>query len=189
MNLQSIYLYVLKYLQLLIYIKNYKMNTIPNEMEDEFRSFLCKIFTDFGLDNVTCKLFSMLYLELEPVAIDELSSVTGYSLATISNKMRLLEGIGFAQRVKAPKSKKVFYFVEKNFISLMNKKLDKMKEIEIRPAKEIIPAIINKFKNKKFSEKMKLKYEIIQNYYKQILEIEKIIDEMKLKLNKVGSRN
>lgn len=156
-------------------------------IEKEMREFAEQVFRNFGLDILSSKIIAILYTEPEEVALEELSKKTGYSLASISNKTRFLENVEMIEKVKKPGSKKVYYYMEKDLFKMMQKKLEKAYEAEINPAKQKVPEIIEKYKNKKLNEKSKKKLEIMQNYYQQIIKLDKVFRQMQVRL-KNGSK-
>ncbi|MBT4460949.1 hypothetical protein HN789_07715 [archaeon] len=154
-------------------------------IESEFTKFCITSGKGYGLDSLSSKLFSIIYLESSEIALDQLAKITGYSLASVSNKMRLLESFGMVQRIKKPGSKKVFYYMEKDVIKLTKMHFEKIIQAEIEPAKQMMPELITKFKTKKLNKKDKTKLGIIKNYYKQMLGVEEIMIDMIQKLDKL----
>lgn len=153
--------------------------TIEKSMESEFEEFAITVFHQWGIDTPTCRLFAILYLESNEVSIDDLAKRTGYSLASVSNKMRLLLGSHVIRRIKKPGSKKVYYYGEKNLKKIFGLKIDKAILTEVEPAKAIIPNMLKKYAKAKLSVDGKKKYSVINNYYKQILQFEKFLIKMK----------
>ena len=154
-------------------------------IEEEFTDFCIQSGRNHGLDSVCSKLFGILFLEPEEICIDELAKKTGYSLASVSNKMRFLQGFGFVQRIKKPGSKKVFYFMEKDVVKLTLMHFEKMQTAEVIPAKELMPKLIEKFERKKLNKIEAQKYKIIKDYYKNMLKIDKLMQTLILDLKKI----
>ena len=73
--------------------------------------------------------------------------------------------------------KKIYYFMEKDITRLLRKKMDAIQQKEINPAKIMLPKLLDKYKIAKLSSEDKKKREIIVNYHKEILKIEKLITE------------
>ena len=96
--------------------------------------------------------------------MDELAKKTGYSLASVSNKVKMLESLGMVTRRTKPGSRKVFLYTEKNLLDIMKQQLIKKQEYAIKMAKGTAFSIIEKNKNKLKSEKQKRKLKIIENY-------------------------
>ncbi|MEK6916931.1 MAG: hypothetical protein AABW92_04250 [Nanoarchaeota archaeon] len=148
-------------------------------LSEEFTEFTVDIWESKGLDALSSKLFATLFLEPKELSIDELSKKTGYSLASVSNKMRFIENIGLASRIKKPGTKKVFYYVEKDLKKIMKKQFDTIFNKEIKPIKETMPKLIEKYENEIISKEEKEKLGIIKNYYYQTLELEKKLLDFK----------
>ncbi|MBN2421928.1 hypothetical protein JXB41_01765 [Candidatus Woesearchaeota archaeon] len=157
---------------------------------EEFNRKIISLFKEMGRgqgieDNLLMEIFARLYVEPEPTAMDELAEATGYSLASISNKIKMLGPIIGIKRIKKPGSKKLYIYMEKDFLAIWKNALIKKEEFVIKNAKEKIPLIIDEYKKKARTEKDKKKIEIINNYYKQILKLEKITNIMVKELNKI----
>ncbi len=160
-----------------------------DELEKEWMVAFNKIAKSFGLDDLSSKVVSVLYLEPEEVPMEDLAKKTGYSLASISNTMRLLENMGFVQRIKKPGTKKVYFYMEKDLAKLNIMKINAANEHFIKPAKEFLPQLINKYKSKVKDEKSRKKLRIIENYYLQLLQFEKILQHMLEKLDEISLKD
>ena len=87
---------------------------------EELNKEIMALFQEMGRgqglnDDLLMIIFSTLYLEPEPIAMEELAKKTGYSLASISNKTKLLEPIMDITRTRNPGSKKYIYTWKKIF--------------------------------------------------------------------------
>lgn len=160
-----------------------------DELEREWMAAFSKIAKSFGLDDLSSKIVSVLYLEPEEVPMEDLAKKTGYSLASISNTMRLLENIGFVQRIKKPGTKKVYFYMEKDLVKLNIRKINAANENFIKPAKEFLPQLINKYKSKVKDERSKQKLQIIENYYAQLLQFEGMLKHWMEELNELSLKN
>ncbi len=136
--------------------------------EREFIDLGIKIYKDFGFDSLTSRLIMLLYIEPEEISMDELSEKTGYSLASVSNKMKVLEGLRVVSRIKKPGTKKIFFYMEKDMLKLQKQKIEAFYEKFIEPSKKRLPEIISSAKKAKLDEVSKKKLEIIKNYSKQV---------------------
>jgi DNA-binding transcriptional regulator GbsR (MarR family) len=146
-------------------------------LEKEFTEHFATSCKGMGMDDLSLKVFSILFLEPEEIAMEEIAKRTGYSLASISNTMKNLEIVGFVQRTRKPGSKKVFFFMDKDIIKMNIQKMIYASENMIKPAKQKLPEMIKKYKDKAKTENSKKKITIIQNYYDQMLIFEKIIEK------------
>lgn len=150
---------------------------------DNLEKEMAKVFSimgkTFGFNDLCTNVLSVLYLSIEDISLDEIAKKTGYSLASISNTMKILEQIGIATKSRKPGSKKNYYYMEKNMLKLNIQKITKASENYIIPAKDMLPEIIGKYKKKAKLEKDKKKLELIENYFEQIKNFEKILNKWK----------
>ena len=113
--------------------------------------------------------------------MDDLAERSGYSLSGVSTKMKMIESLGFADRVKKPGSKKVYFYINKSLKDLMVSKIRKGIQVEVNPVKETIPAILEKYKKEYVSAKdakFKAQYENLKKYYDDMLKIEVIMKKL-----------
>lgn len=148
------------------------------ELENDFINFTSTVFGNLGLDSLGSSIVGIVFLEPEPVPMEELAKRTGYSLASLSNKLKLLEAQQLIKKTRKPGSKKSFYYIEKDVYQIMHRKMKAMKELFMAPAHEILPDLIDKYKGKKLAGEDRKKFDIVQNYYRQIKEVEQCMDRM-----------
>ena len=156
-------------------------------LEKDFFELFQSIFKAYGLSDLCVKVTSLLYLEPEEVSMEDLVKKTGYSLASISNTMKLLENAGMVQRVRKPKTKKIFFYMEKNLIKINMSKLKVAHDNSIKPAKEYLPQIIAKYKNKVKCEDDKKKLKIVENYLKQVTMFEGVLNKWQEDLTRISN--
>ena len=147
-------------------------------IDKDFMNLYQQIGQIQGIDGILTSLLGKIYIEPEPVAMDELSNITGYSLASISNKVRILESMGFVVRKKKPGSKKIFFYMEKNILDIFRNQMLKKEKHVLKLIKEKMPLMINKYKKKDLSNTEKMKLKIIENYFKQNLKMESIMKDV-----------
>jgi HTH-type transcriptional regulator, osmoprotectant uptake regulator len=145
------------------------------EMEQEFGGFMKSIGKVYGLPEITTQIIAVMYLEPEEIAMSDISRKTGYSLASISNAMKTLEGIGLVQRIKHPGSKKVFFYMEKDLARLHIQKFQAYYDAQVKPALALVPAMITKYKKIAKNDRSRKKIEILENYHRQAVSFEKVI--------------
>ncbi|MBW2967866.1 hypothetical protein KY362_05255 [Candidatus Woesearchaeota archaeon] len=155
------------------------------DFEREFIDFAAGVWQSFGLDPLSSQLVGIIFLEPEEVSMEDLAKKTGYSLPSLSNKLRMLEGLMLVKRVKKPGTKKAFYYIEKDVYSIMLRKLQSMQDRFIQPAKNTIPGIIERNKGSRMNADEKRKMEMIQTYYKQLLEVETCLAKHRQALEKM----
>ena len=114
-----------------------------------------------GWDSLTSKLVGILYIEPGEIALEDLAKRTGYSLASVSNKIRQLEPFGIIQRATKPGTRKVFLSMEKDLLGSHHRHILTVARKKISLAKDRLPGIL---KAKGSLEQKK----ILQNYLKQV---------------------
>ena len=158
------------------------------QAEKDVMKLFESISTMYGMDILTSKISSIIYIEPEPVSLDELAKRTGYSLSSISNKIKKLSLFMPIIKSRKPGSKKIFVSMEKEMFKVLKAQLQKSREIEIVPVKNKLPGIIKDFKNQVKTEKDKKKLKIIEQYYKDVSKFDKIMNKC-LKNLKVWNEN
>jgi len=140
--------------------------------KEEFIEYIINLNKIKGLDDLSSKLVAILYVEPKEISLEELAKRTGYSLSAVSTYMKSIERMGIIKRTKKPKSKKIYFYMEKDTISKFKDLWKKRYSKLIETAKHKVPEIIEKYKKEKGSEE---ELRIIKNHYKQILSMEKIM--------------
>ena len=137
-------------------------------------------------DSLLVTLFAKLYLEPEPVAMDDLAKETGYSLASVSNKIRVMEHIFQLKRVKKPGSKKIYLYMEKDIFRIWKEALIKKEEWVIKKVKNKLPPLIEEIRKKARTENDRKKMELLQAYYDKMLKFGSVLDKIINEFEKVG---
>ena len=91
--------------------------------------------------------------------------------------MKTIQKTGFLKEIHKPKTKKLYFTIEKDFSKHMKKMVDMIRKTKIEPAKDRLPQLILNFKTeiKKSKDLSSIKkLDIIEKYYTQILNMEKI---------------
>ncbi|MFW6226225.1 MAG: hypothetical protein ACOC3V_04650, partial [bacterium] len=86
--------------------------------------------------------------------------------------------LGLIVKFTKPGSKKIYLKVERNIFKLSKNNLINQKDKSLTRVKELIPNLIEKYKLIKLDNLKKKKLEIIENYYRQMLLSEKLIDNL-----------
>jgi DNA-binding transcriptional regulator GbsR (MarR family) len=136
-------------------------------------------------DSLMTEIFARLYIEPEPIAMDDIAKKTGYSLASISNKVKLLGPLMHIKRIKKPGSKKVFLSMEKDIFSIWKAALVKKEEFVVKRVKDKMPAIIKEYKEKTKTKQDQKRIIILENYYKQIIKFEQVLKRIIAEINKI----
>ena len=156
-----------------------------DEIDKEFIEFYQTASRVQGVDASLGTIMAVLYLEPKEISMEELAKKTGYCLASICNKLKMFEPAGYVKRIRKPGTKKVYLRAEKNILEIMKKGFTMKQELVINLAKEKIPKIISKYKDKKLSEEQKKKIKIIEEYYKEMLKFKELIHEMQKKIDEM----
>jgi DNA-binding transcriptional regulator GbsR (MarR family) len=160
-----------------------------DEIEKEFTDVFSRVGGSLGFSDLPAKVIGILYLGSSEVSMDELVAKTGYSLASISTTTRLLETAGVISRIKKPGTKKVFYYMEKDLAKMNIAKLAIMQENFIDPIKDGLPPMIERYRNKDKEETTKKKLKLVENYYRQTLQLECLLTEWIKQLEALSRKN
>ena len=144
-------------------------------IEKDFSRFLCSTFKSYGLSDLLATVGSFLYIQPKEVSLEKIAAETGYSLASISNTIRMMEGIGLIQKIRKPGSKKLYVYMEKNLFKLNIQKVKAAREKTVKRAKSELPLLIEKYRKKAKGEDSKRKLAIIEDYHSYIVEFEKLL--------------
>ena len=79
--------------------------------------------------------------------------------------------------------------MEKDLIKININKLKAAYENTIKPVKENVPQIISKYKNKVRGDKERRKLQIIEDYYKQVIRFECILNKWMQDLTKISGES
>ena len=140
----------------------------------EFIELLTECGKAKGFDELSSKLWSILYVEPKELSLDELSKRTGYSLSAVSTAMKFMERAQIIKRIKKPQSRKAYFYIEKDILNSFLQLLKRHYNTILLPSKQKLPKIINRYKQSKESKE---ELKIVQNYYDQIISYEKIVDK------------
>ena len=147
-----------------------------DDLDKEFIDVYKDTASMFVFGDLPADIVGMLYLEPEGVTMEDISKETGYSPASISNTIKMMENLGIIRRIKKPGTKKIYFYMEKDLAKINIQKLNTIHEKLIHPMKDRLPKIIAKYKNKVKDEKSKKKLKVAENYYKQMLCFEKMTE-------------
>jgi len=150
---------------------------------EELNKKIIKLFEEMGRgqglnDSLLVEIFARLYFEPEPVAMEDLAKKTGYSLASISNKVNALGPVIGIQKIRKPGSKKIYISMEKDIMKIWKDALLKKQEYVINKVKSKVPEIIKEYKAKVKTEYDKRKLKNLENYYDQVIGFGRILDKI-----------
>ena len=131
-------------------------------LDQEFVEMYKDIGMRQGLNNpLLTMIFAHIFIEPEDIAMDELARRTGYSLASVSNAIKLLDTMAPIKKVKKPGSKKLYLRVEKDFSKMFRESIEKKEQLMITLIQQKVPEIISKHKHRAKTERQKKKIKIL----------------------------
>ena len=147
----------------------------PASPKEEFTELIAQNLKSEGFDEISSRIVGVLFIEPEEMSLEEISIETGYSLSAVSTAMKNLSQFHIVRRFQKPGSKKAFFFLDKNLVSIGAQALRMKYDNVILPSKKILPEIIEKYEQES-SDKSQSELEIISRYYRQILKLESIVE-------------
>ncbi len=150
-------------------------------LQQEFIEMATHIGQSIGQEHSMTVIFSILFSEPDAISMEDLAAKSGYSLALISQKIKILESFNIIQRTTRPGSKKVYLYMHKDLLDVWINQIYGPASKKISLAKELSPKLLDKYKNNLQSDRDKKVFNIIQDYYKQT----KIIDQMLAEAKKI----
>lgn len=150
------------------------MVKVEDSPKEEFKKAIYNSFRALGIDDFPSKLMSVLQSEPEEISLGELSQMTGYSLSALSTTLKAMEENNMVKRFKKPKSRKVYVFMDKDLVTLYTELQKKRYNQSLLPFFQILPRIIQKYKDK---EEFKSEIEMLEDFGEQL----KFLDEQSRK--------
>lgn len=157
-----------------------------DEIDREFIAFYQNVGKAYGMDSLMAALFARVYIEPGEMGMSELAEETGYSLASVSNKIRQLEPSGLISRNTKPGTRKVFVHADKDILKIAMGQLLRTRANETQPAAIEIPLMIERFEKEELSEKQQEKLGILRRYHRDMLKLDSLLEEMLDKLEKLS---
>ena len=105
-----------------------------------------EIFKGYGVDDITAQILSILNFESNEISMEELAQRTGYSLASISLKVKNIEQFWSIKRISKPGSRKTYLYMEKNLLDAFATQIRNGFETELNLAKTKITPLIEEYK-------------------------------------------
>ncbi|MCQ1534204.1 MarR family transcriptional regulator [Methanosarcina sp. KYL-1] len=157
-----------------------------DEIDREFIAFYQNVGKAYGMDSLMATIFARVYVEPGEMGMSELAEETGYSLASVSNKIRQLEPSGLITRNTKPGTRKVYVHSDKDILRIALGQLVRTRASETQPAAIEIPRMIERFEKEELSEKQQEKLEILRRYHRDMLKLDSLLEEMLEKLEKLS---
>lgn len=155
------------------------------KFEEEFINFFSNVGKNLGMDELPMRVFSIMYMEPDDMTMDDIATKTGYSIPSISNTMKFLEGMRIVHRNKKPGSRKIYFSVERNLAKMNINKLEATNETMVQPTKLYFPEIL---KHKPKDNKSKEKLKILKDYYDQMIEFEGLLEKWRKDLEELAKK-
>src|SRR3989338_363741 len=112
------------------------------ELDKKFIDVYKEIGRAEGMDELMLIIFARLYIEPEEIAMEDFAKETGYSLASISNKVNMLGSIWPIKKFRKPGTKKIFLYLDKSIIKILKETMLRKQQYSISVVKEKLPSII-----------------------------------------------
>jgi len=110
----------------------------------EFENLVYQGMKSYGLDELSSKLLAILHSEPDPLTLEELSTMTGYSFSAVSAAMKLLSGINLVEKTKKAGSKKLYFSVQRDMLTMTIDAIKSKNEFMVSPALKDLPVTISK---------------------------------------------
>ena len=163
---------------------------MANSAKERFVELMAETNKVWGYDALSSKILGILFIEPKEIALDELAKKAGYSPSTVSTAMKYAERAGMVKRSKKPNSRKVYFYMENDMLSLYLQISRREYENMILPSKIKLPKIIEQYKLEESKSKNSgEELEILENYYKGILVLEQIEKEFIEKLEQYATND
>ncbi len=147
-----------------------------DKLEKDIVEYFKKIGAIQGLDELTSTIIGILYTAIEDITMEDLVRKTGYSLASISNKISFLSNLGIIKKYTKPGNKKIYLNMEKDHMKMIKSGLAIIeKKLEI--TKREIPLILEKHKKSKDK-----RLENLKHIQKQMEPVSRLLKEFVEKL-------
>ncbi|MFW5745976.1 MAG: GbsR/MarR family transcriptional regulator [Nanoarchaeota archaeon] len=153
-----------------------------DSIESGFLEFQSSIAGRMGVDNVMSTILALLYLEPDPIPMEQIAEKSGYSLASISNKAKMMQSMGLLKRTTQPGSRKLYLYMEKDISKILREQLLQSQEVMIETAKKELPVLIAAAEERADQEQ---KIQLLKRYLQEMLRYERFIQEMLKTLDKM----
>lgn len=150
--------------------------------DDEIYETIFKIFEDWSVNQggkrVVGRVYAVLWLEGEPMEINEIQNASGYSLTTIRSTLNILETFQVVRRIKRAHEKKLFYECSKDMTQNVQNSMQQTLNQNLRVSLELIRGLkvdlesITNEKVKRNIQEIESEFERLTEYTESLLEVE-----------------
>ena len=144
---------------------------------NEFEDLVYRGIRSQGFDELSSRMIAILYSQPDPLTLEELSAITGYSFSAVSATMKLLSGIKIVEKTKRAGSKRLYFSVQRNMLTLTIAAIRSKSEFMVAPALNDLPGIIERCKNSN-AEGSERTLRIIEQYYQQMKALDLIFENL-----------
>lgn len=144
---------------------------MPEQPKDKFMEMIYESGRLSGLDELSARIISILYVEPDEISLEELAERTSYSPSAVSTTMKMMVETGRIKRLKKTGTRKAYFYMEKDRITQYVRMLKNRYEKIVLPAKNGMPGIIEEYHK---SDAPQEELDIAENYYKQVIALEEV---------------
>lgn len=159
-----------------------------DSIDKDFIAFYQSVGKAYGMDSLASTIFARLFIEPGEIAMSELAEETGYSLASISNKLRMFELSGSVTRRTKPGTRKIYVSADKDILKVTLRQFQQFRVHHALPASVEIPHLLERYEKEDLDEQQQVKLEILRHYYEDMLKLDALILEMLDKLEKLSQQ-
>lgn len=164
------------------------MNSKNQPKLDPITSDFIEIFNPVGravgVDNLTVTIMGILFIEPHEISMEELANKSGYSLASISQKIKTFTPLKIIKKTTHPGSRKVYLYMEKDIFETWKTQIIQTATSKLKIIKDNVPHFLETHRATAKSKSDKEKLKIINTYYYQALEFEKILKNLLIEIEK-----
>lgn len=138
--------------------------------EEKIHSLFASLTTTLGYSEIHGRIIGAMLVEGKPLSMDELAGKTGYSLASVSLSLDLLEFFGVIKKFRIKGNRKIYIKIDGDLLNVLKTLL------LIKIQKNIKNTFIEFEKYKSTNDKKVLR--TIEIMEKEIIRLEKYINEL-----------
>jgi DNA-binding transcriptional regulator GbsR (MarR family) len=146
--------------------------------EDFIRAFQTGIGGAGKQDALASWIYARLYIEPGEMTLAALAEEAGYSLASVSNKVRALEQAGCVVRRTRPGTRKVYVSAHKDITGVFMRQLEQIRRTQTLVMMREIPPMIERYAKGDMPREMAEKIALLRGMYEDMTTIDGIITEM-----------
>jgi len=154
------------------------------ELEKEALSVFQKMWAEKGFDELSSAILGILLIEPEEISMEELIEKTGYSAASICSKVKILASIGIISKRTKPGAKRIYPYMEKDFLKMLKEGMLKMKS-KLEVYGDEIERLGRAYKEKASTEREKKQMKNIMMMSDYIIKVKPLFEEFTQKLEAV----